>query len=229
MVNVNKVIDTMNNIIDSNNISEIESHKYDDEIVNGAHVLSDYDLYSKRKTYCVERCWTIITPKLIEEMVNFIGNRKVVEIMAGTGYLSGLLKQHMDDNGINSDNITAYDDMSWYKSKTVGKLWSYKGKVVVTPYEGIPDISSADIVLLTWPPYKDTTCLEYLKQMKSGQILIYNGEGYGGCTGTDEMYDLLEDQFDPYDPTSYGVYEPFSTVTKVWSGIHDSWYIYVKK
>jgi hypothetical protein len=55
-------------------------------------------------------------------------------------------------------------------------------------------------------------------------LLLYVGEGYGGCTGNDEFHSILEDEsrfkFDSE------LSELLSNSTLSFYGIHDRWHLY---
>lgn len=53
-----------------------------------------------------------------------------------------------------------------------------------------------DVILLSWPPYSKPFGAEVLKMIKEGTYVIYIGEEEGGCTGDDEMFQIIETQFD---------------------------------
>jgi hypothetical protein len=59
--------------------------------------------------------------------------------------------------------------------------------------------------------------------MVSGQILIYSGEGDGGCTGCYEFHNLLDEEFEDITE-QYMHYPGFQGY-----GVHDWWWFYVKK
>ena len=61
--------------------------------------------------------------------------------------------------------------------------------------------------------------------MRSGQILIYNGEGYGGCTGCDEFHNHL--QSDHWTPQTMFT-QRLNKHHVSFPGIHDRWNTYIK-
>ena len=60
--------------------------------------------------------------------------------------------------------------------------------------------------------------------MKSGQYLIYQGEGCGGCTADENFFRELEEKFQ-YFPRISSKLNDFHTQ---FEGIHDWWEIYRK-
>ena len=78
-----------------------------------------------------------------------------------------------------------------------------------------------------WPPYEDPVVLQVLKNMSSGQRLIYQGEGYGGCTADDEYHDYLLDHFEitEIDATNEHIMNKNHTR---WPLVKDRWHFYTK-
>jgi hypothetical protein len=77
--------------------------------------------------------------------------------------------------------------------------------------EVLAEDDNADrVLLLCWPPYDDPMAHDALHAYRS-DLLIYVGEGYGGCTADDGFFDLLE--------------RDWSEVARMdiphWAGIHD--------
>lgn len=76
------------------------------------------------------------------------------------------------------------------------------------------------VLLLCWPPYDKDFGYEAIKQFR-GDTVIFIGEAHGGCTGSDEMFELLEAEWEVAD-------EYWDGFTQ-WSGIHDGIMIYTRK
>lgn len=67
------------------------------------------------------------------------------------------------------------------------------------------------VLLLSWPPY-DTAMGSKVLSAYHGDDLFYIGEGRGGCTGDDEMHEILASQWELVD---------MCRQHENWSGIHD--------
>ena len=48
---------------------------------------------------------------------------------------------------------------------------------------------------MNWPPYADQFAYQVAKKMSKGQVLIFEGEGYGGCTGDVRFFNYLDKHF----------------------------------
>lgn len=46
-------------------------------------------------------------------------------------------------------------------------------------------------MLLTWPPYEMQFALRVAQGMVPGQLLVYEGESQGGCTGDDAFFEFV--------------------------------------
>ena len=55
--------------------------------------------------------------------------------------------------------------------------------------------------------------------------MILEGEEKGGCTATDEFFDVLSADFEPLDIETLALNEHFRT----FAGLHDRWQILRKK
>lgn len=149
--------------------------------------------------------------KWINPFSEWIGNRKCLEVMAGRGWLSYALRQKDID-------VIATDNYSW--ARNLYKQWND----TVTEVEELDAIesiekyaSSVDIVIMSWA-YMDNTAYQVLKRLKEvnpNAILVFIGEGAGGCTADDDFYesfDILED---------YSFYKNVASNYERWESIHD--------
>ena len=81
--------------------------------------------------------------------------------------------------------------------------WTPDGRVWNGTYQGsyypdrpaIADDRGERSILLSWPSYDLDWCEDALHAIFPGQNLALVGEGYGGCTGTDRMFEILEEDF----------------------------------
>jgi hypothetical protein len=94
-----------------------------------------------------------------------------------------------------------------------------------TPSKGWFEVSAGSVekaaehsdraLLLCWPPYDEPMAADCLSQY-SGDVLVYVGEGYGGCTGDDRFHDMLSAEWKEVE----------HVCIPQWSGIHDYLTIY---
>jgi len=74
-----------------------------------------------------------------------------------------------------------------------------------------------NVLFMCWPPYSDSMAYESLKKF-NGNKLIYIGEGEGGFTGDYYFHEELEEW----------KFEKMISI-KMWYGINDSVFLYVRK
>jgi hypothetical protein len=74
-------------------------------------------------------------------------------------------------------------------------------------------------VYMAWPPYDHPMAFETVQAMEVVRILIYVGEGHGGCTGDDKFFEYLYSNFEEIETTA---------AIPSWSGIYDNVSVYKK-
>ena len=99
-------------------------------------------------------------------------------------------------------------------SQQIGKFY----RVENYDHNHVLKISNISHVFMCWPPMQDWTA-EIVKNIKRGSYLFLIAEGYGGCCGTDEMFDYLNKKFELVDTCQI----------PQWFGIHDYLQIYKRK
>lgn len=114
----------------------------------------------------------------------FCGN-KIIEMGSGTGYWAKYLSQFEID-------VLAYDTIDT-RSTFCDDV--YYHEIVEGGPEVLDKVSKDRALFLCWPPYDDPFAYNCLKAYK-GNYLIFVGEGYGGCTGDDNFFNLIEKEWD---------------------------------
>lgn len=178
---------------------------YPDSLFNNIYKLDNRGKFIKQIGF------SLVALDWIIPLFKWIGNRKCLEVMSGTGALSFALKQQGTD-------IMATDDFSW----TGQNNWN-QSKNYWTDIENIDAIEAVkkygkdvNIIIMSWP-YMDDIAYKVLLKMREVNpfcIMIFIGEGYGGCTASDEFFDSIAEVED----------ETFNDAVKEykqWWGIHD--------
>lgn len=122
--------------------------------------------------------FSIITKELIEELKNIIGDKYVMELGSGTGYLA----KHLEDVGV---KIYTVDTDDW------GFETQYRKTDLISSYRQL-DVSGYDTFIMSWPNYNSPAAHELILTMKKGDTLIFCGEGVNGCTGTPALHYELD-------------------------------------
>lgn len=132
----------------------------------------------------------------------------IVELGAGTGYWSYLLRQMgvrvvaIDEAPIDGmhDNYFGFE-----------KSWT---EVVPGSPDNLVDYPEHTL-MLCWPNYKSSFAHDAIKAY-GGKTCIYIGEGWGGCTGDDAFHELLSTAWT----------EVATVAIPQWEGMHDALYVY---
>jgi len=177
---------------------------YDDHIIS----MVDSDVYMdyiKARSFCTEHgMWAIVDLCWTYRLAEWIGSRKVLEIMAGRGWLAKALSIHGVD-------IVATDNNTWEerhsKSKDVFSV------VPISALEAVQN-NNRDILIVSWPPYGEMDVCTACDEWNSEKPIVYIGEGDGGCNAPERFWQHFKELSDAPD---------IQLVS--WSGIHDHIYI----
>lgn len=152
--------------------------------------------FGKRKDLVEEYSWAVPNEDALVYVSEF---DEIVEVGAGNGYWARCI----DEAGGNVD-ATDIDPAD--------SLWT-----------DVEQVTASDVaiderpVLLVWPPYDEPMAWRVAEREPSH--LLYVGEPRGGCTGSSEFFDIVEQK--------YGLVAMIEIPSYV--GIHDDLYHYVRK
>ena len=156
--------------------------------------------------------WSIITQETVNLLANIIRNKVVVEVFAGTGVVAHHLRPYCR-------RYHAYDN---YSTHQVDGQCRYPGVTKKNAF--MAPVKDAGVIVMSWPEYDSPHAYRIARKMVPGQVLIYNGEGYGGCTGDDRFNDYLSTHFTPLTALNTALEETHVQ----FYGIRDRWCVYVK-
>jgi 16S rRNA G966 N2-methylase RsmD len=154
------------------------SKGYFDRIPKIEHYLSSG---VQRDKHIKEYGFPILTKECLDTLSDFLKSKKCLDAGAGSGYLSYFL----DQRGV---VVTASEKFISGNGYGFKKIW--KNDHAGDSLDLLP--GDFDAVLLAWPPYESEFGMNVLTKMTKGQLLVYQGEGMGGCTGNDEMHESLK-------------------------------------
>ncbi|MFD8866065.1 hypothetical protein ACFV1F_17100 [Streptomyces sp. NPDC059590] len=145
--------------------------------------------------------WSIISPGDVAWMLRQLDGRALIEIGAGTGYWAWQLEQAGVD-------VAAYDPHPPAEDNTYCKAGPYTAVLQddATAVKHHQDRA----LLMVWPPYGGEHARHALS-LYTGDLLLYAGEAWGGCTADDEFYELLGREWDKVSEAPRHV---------TWWGIH---------
>lgn len=160
-----------------------------------------HDAGLDRTSLCARYAWSIPSPGSVAWIANLAGERGVVEIGAGSGYWAWQLSQASVD-------VVAYDPHPVGEDNKFAKRGPYY------PVRIGDESAAADhgdrALMLCWPSY----CTDFAEQAVRaypGDLLVYIGEGHGGCCADDGFFKLLDEEWDEIGSRSLHV---------TFSGIH---------
>lgn len=192
---------------------------YDIIKINGPQVPNDillqpkieeYDIsmickdFQRRDLFTYHFSWAVPSESIINIMIKFINYETTLEIGAGLGLWSYLLK-------IKGGDIITTD----IKSSDEHKITPFTDIIQVDGIEAIKKYDT-NVLMFIWPSYGSSLAFECLKLFK-GNKLIYIGEFYG-ATACDEFHELLKSDWN-------------ITIHKIsqWYGMKDKLYICSRK
>ena len=141
------------------------------------------------------------------------GIESAVELCAGTGWLSHWMQKYGLD-------VKATDNKSWSKYKKSNNFLPLVKKQDAV--KAVKANRKTKLFILSWP-YMDEVATRIWKAMKPGQMLLYIGEGHGGCTASDSFFRAVEG----HEKYLLGITELDDNFLR-FSGIHDRPQLYRK-
>jgi len=145
----------------------------------------DFKLFADRFDMCGTYSWSICSPGDIAWIKGLLDGRGVVEPGAGTGYWAW----QMEQAGI---SVAAYDPNEPEPGNHFARReWT----TVLRDDHSAPKRHPDRALFLCWPSYADPWAAQALA-CYAGDLLIYAGEGEGGCTADDGFFRLRDAEWD---------------------------------
>ncbi len=166
-----------------------------------------FNEFEARKTLVAEYAWAIPTPEAIEAVAKL---SPIVEVGAGAGYWAWLLREA-------GANVQAFDIAPPPAPNDYGHTRTWSDVQVGDARKAMAGGRRTRTLLLCWPPMSDMAHTALLAHR--GEHVAYVGEGPGGCTATDEFFDLLYERYVQVE----------SPAIPRWWGLHDYCEIYRRK
>lgn len=139
-------------------------------------------------------------------------SRNIIEVGAGSGFWAHQLRR-VGVDVIATDLHTALNN---YRQK----IGAHSPVIRMSAIEAIKAYPDRD-VLAIWPCYRRNWLEKAIDHMKPGQLLLYVGEGRGGCTATDGFFRKTS------HPRVFDTVEEHYLAQ--WPGIHDNLIVFRKK
>ena len=170
-----------------------------------------------RATFAQVFSWARPTPALIEEIIQFVDDDKVIEICAGRGLWARLLTEKKVD-------IVATDNCSSHHDHNLPKFFEV---IVMDGLTAVKRYYKRNVLLLIWPP-QDMGGAEL--QAFRGNKFIYIGEPRNGQTGNSVLFDELDRNWTlvSFTPIKSFVTK-FPLMDTEYTDLDDSLYCYTRK
>ncbi len=164
--------------------------------------------YSKREKFRKGTSWHIPTDEMIREIKKY---SPILSVCSGYAYTESLLEKEGVD--IVCTDIHPNKKNAWcMDGKFYTKVEELDAEEAVIKYNNRN-------VFMAWPPYNYDVAERVVKAMDKNKVLIYVGERSGGCTGNDNFFEYLNNNFEEI--------ESDISIPK-WEGLHDNIYFYKK-
>lgn len=170
--------------------------------------------WNKRQKHIPIRGFVILTKETLVALTDILTGHNALDLGAGTGYMV----YHLRKNNINIDGVVDKKGRYGFKRNFMTK------RLIVGDYTTMA-IDKYGAFILSWPDYSSGAGTKFLQRMKSGDKLVYQGEGSGGCCADDEFFEILDNDFIELE-------EETSALNKhhvQFEGIHDYWSVYIKR
>ena len=144
------------------------------------------DLFKLRDEFIQQFGFAILDERTVTQLSSLIGNSKVLEIGAGSGYWSYELRRFGIDAVATDPQLTRYATGGWELQY-----------VEVDKLDGIAalDKYGHDLTLMmVWPDYESTWSSDVLSAYEGDQAIICGEDRYG-CTGCAGLFDQLESEW----------------------------------
>jgi hypothetical protein len=137
--------------------------------------------FADRFDMCATYSWSICSPGDITWLQQILSGRGVIEVGAGGGYWAWQMRQAGID-------VLAYDPNEAGPSNGYARR-TWTG--VLPGDHTVAQHHPGRALFLCWPSYSDDWAARALACYE-GDLLVYAGEGEGGCTADDEFFALRD-------------------------------------
>ena len=161
----------------------------------------------------------------LRKIKRFVGDDKVLSIMDGLGLWSALMKKV----GLDVTSTDIKKTGRHYTVEQFTRTWiEIQAMDCLTAVDSFAD---CNVLFMSWAPLNDTAA-NAVRRFRGNKI-IYIGEGMNGCTGNDELHQMLEAQWENVKWSYRGKCQFIDEISYIdipnWYGIHDVIFCYTRK
>jgi len=136
----------------------------------------------RRSTFRERWGFSVPNRRAVDSIARFCRERRVLDIGCGRGTWSALLALA----GCHVESCDSFDDGNFREEDCLVNAVVANGVDFVASRSG-----EGDVLMLSWPTHWSDMAEDSLRAFR-GNRLVYIGEGWGGCTATDEFFNLLD-------------------------------------
>lgn len=178
------------------------------------------DRYSLRQKLVRQFAWAIPTKSVVNSIAGHLAKMEVktlVSIGAGTGFWEHMLEKSQYKP---SDcEVVAYDLNPPVGDEGCNPYRHVQQFMCIDPGgpEKAAEHGEDSALFLSWPPYAEPMAADSLRNFV-GKMVVFVGEGRGGCTGDDEFHEMLSAEWEEADwleiPRWYGINDHVTVYTR---------------
>ena len=173
--------------------------------------------FRERNRHILERGFPIITQALVNQLTKQLQNKSILEVGAGTGYLSAVLSRRGLNVRAIDKRVSDFTHDAWLKE------FNYFD--IETLDVADLNVISEDVTIMSWPDLGTDFALSTAERIQPGNDLYHCGEGEGGCTGNRDFYAYLDRHFTQLNEFSMSL----NNTTSSFFRINDRWSVYRKR
>lgn len=173
---------------------------------------------TKRRELVQRYAWSIPTE---EALAAVAAHGPVLDPMAGSGYWVRLL-QNRGVDAVATDMLPPESvGGNHYHNQDGNPGFEWTTVEQMRAVQAVRKYGRGRSLFLSWPPYDDSNGHHAVCAHKAvgGSVVIYVGEGPGGCTGDDAFHRLLDDAYEVVQEVAI----------PQWPGIHDRLTVYRRR
>ena len=168
-----------------------------------------------RDQYTARIGFVLYAIEMLDALAILLKNKKVIEAGAGTGFLSKQLKNR-------NIQIEPVDIGDWYENN--GFTEPYFCHIHKENAVHYIENNWHDAVVMSWPNIGSPFAYTVAKAMGKDSILVFQGEGKYGCTGDDQFFEYLDNEFQICDEET----KLLNKYHVQFYGLHDRWMVFRK-
>lgn len=163
-----------------------------------------------RDSHIVRFGYALVTKEELDLIKPLLEGKKVIEVGCGTGYVTHALRSM-------GSVVDALDD-----GKGGMFEWIHYLDDIIKEDYSTADLSNYDVIIVCWPSYGYENVTLMLNSLKSGTVVIYEGEMSGGCCAPDSFFDLIDERCAVDELTT----NKLNDLHWRFTGSHDEWLVF---